>query len=130
MGRTKPQERGRLNLPRENDDETKPTQCSKNRRESIESFVVVFVAFLVFSLEAEGFVIPTGSMAPTLMGRHKEIVCPECGEVYTVNADCEVDSDGSAQPRAFESPGEPARIAASPPASTKLPATLATASTP
>ena len=95
MGRTKPQERGRLNLPRENDDETKPTQRSKNRRESIESFVVVFVAFLVFSLEAEGFVIPTGSMAPTLMGRHKEIVCPECGEVYTVNADCEVDSDGS-----------------------------------
>ena len=56
---------------------------------------MVFVAFLVFSLEAEGFVIPTGSMAPTLMGRHKEIVCPECGDVYTVNADCEVDSDGS-----------------------------------
>ena len=74
-------------------DEASPAQRSKNRRESIESFVVVFVAFLVFSLEAEGFVIPTGSMAPTLMGRHKEIVCPECGQVYTVNADCEVDSE-------------------------------------
>ena len=37
-------------------------------RESIESFVVVFLAFLLWSLEAEGFVIPTGSMAPTLMG--------------------------------------------------------------
>src|SRR5690349_20681170 len=66
-----------------------------NRRESVESFVVVFVAFLVLSLEAEGFVIPTGSMAPTLMGRHKEIICPECGYLYTVNADCEVDSNGS-----------------------------------
>jgi len=76
-------------------DEASPAQRRKNRRESIESFVVVFVAFLVFSLEAEGFVIPTGSMAPTLMGRHKEIVCPECGDVYTVNADCEVDSSGS-----------------------------------
>ena len=67
----------------------------RNRRESIESFVVVFVAFLLWSFEAEGFVIPTGSMAPTLMGRHKEIICPQCGYVYTVNADCEVDSNGS-----------------------------------
>jgi signal peptidase I len=46
------------------------------RRESIESFVVVFVAFLLWSLEAEGFVIPTGSMAPTLVGRHKDVTCP------------------------------------------------------
>ena len=74
-------------------DATKPK--SKSGRESIESFVVVFVAFLVWSLEAEGFVIPTGSMATTLMGRHKEIVCPQCGDVYTVNADREVDSSGS-----------------------------------
>ena len=41
----------------------------KSGRESIESFVVVFVAFLVWSLEAEGFVIPTGSMATTLDGQ-------------------------------------------------------------
>ncbi len=68
---------------------------SHSGRESIESFVVVFVAFLVWSLEAEGFVIPTGSMATTLLGRHKEINCPECGHVYTVNADREVDSAGS-----------------------------------
>jgi signal peptidase I len=68
---------------------------SKNGRESIESFVVVFVAFLVWSLEAEGFVVPTGSMAPTLMGRHKEIVCPECGYRYTVNADREVEPSGA-----------------------------------
>src|ERR1700733_15006378 len=66
----------------------------KSGRESIESFVVVFVSFLIWSLEAEGFVIPTGSMAPTLMGRHKEIVCPECGYTFTVNADREVDSTG------------------------------------
>src|SRR5580700_2885769 len=63
-------------------------------RESVESFVVVFLCFLIWSLEAEGFVIPTGSMAPTLMGRHKEIVCAQCGYVYTVNADREVESTG------------------------------------
>ena len=73
-----------------------PTRTGRSRsgRESIESFVVVFVSFLLWSLEAEGFVIPTGSMAPTLMGRHKEIDCPECGYTFTVNADREVDSSG------------------------------------
>ena len=50
-------------------------QKPKRGRESIESFVVVFLAFLIWSLEAEGFVIPTGSMAPTLLGRHQEIAC-------------------------------------------------------
>jgi signal peptidase I len=69
---------------------------SKSGRESIESFVVVFVSFLIWSLEAEGFVIPTGSMAPTLMGRHKEIVCPQCGYTYTVNAGGEVEPTGRA----------------------------------
>src|SRR5271167_866919 len=69
---------------------------AKSGRESIESFVVVFVSFLIWSLEAEGFVIPTGSMAPTLIGRHKEIVCPQCGYTYTVNADREVESSGRA----------------------------------
>ncbi len=64
---------------------------SRSGRESIESFVVVYLCFLIWSLEAEGFVIPTGSMAPTLMGRHKEIACPQCGYLFTVNADREVD---------------------------------------
>ncbi|MDG3002870.1 S26 family signal peptidase [Paludisphaera mucosa] len=67
----------------------------RNRRESIESFVVVVVGFLVWSFEAEGFVIPTGSMAPTLMGRHKEVVCPQCRWTYRVNADCEVEASGA-----------------------------------
>src|SRR5271157_900476 len=65
---------GRRESPGDVADEASPAQRSKNRRESIESFVVVFVAFLDFSLEAEGFVIPTGSMAPTLMGRHKALL--------------------------------------------------------
>jgi signal peptidase I len=49
------------------------------------------VAFLLWSLEAEGFVIPTGSMAPTLLGRHKEVTCRECGYAYAVDANREAE---------------------------------------
>ena len=63
-------------------------------RETIESIVIAFVAaFLVRTFEAEAFVIPTGSMAPTLMGRHKDVTCPECGYFYRVNASEEVDQE-------------------------------------
>jgi signal peptidase I len=79
---------------------TKPRLNMSGARESVESFVVVFLGFLVLGLEAEGFVIPTGSMAPTLMGRHKEVACPECGFVYTVNADNEVGASAPSRPEA------------------------------
>ena len=56
-------------------------------RETIESIVVAFVlAFLFRTFEAEAFVIPTGSMAPTLMGKHKDLTCPECRFPYQVSA--------------------------------------------
>jgi signal peptidase I len=61
-------------------------------RELIESVVIAFVlAFLFRTFEAEAFVIPTGSMATTLMGRHKDVICPECGYNYQVGASMEVD---------------------------------------
>ena len=72
----------------------RPRSNVSSGRESVESFVVVFLAFLVLGVEAEGFVIPTGSMAPTLMGRHKEVTCPQCGLVYAVNADAEPGESG------------------------------------
>jgi signal peptidase I len=60
-------------------------------RETIESVVIAFVlAFLFRTFEAEAFVIPTGSMAPTLMGRHKDVVCPRCGWAYQAGASEEV----------------------------------------
>jgi len=64
-------------------------------RETIESVVIAFVlAFLVRTFEAEAFVIPTGSMAPTLMGRHKDLACPKCGYEFQVSASEEVDPEG------------------------------------
>ncbi|HWE38289.1 MAG TPA: S26 family signal peptidase [Isosphaeraceae bacterium] len=64
----------------------------EGHRETIESIVVAFLlALLVRGFAAEAFVIPTGSMAPTLMGRHKQATCVECGEEFVVNAAEEVE---------------------------------------
>ncbi len=63
-------------------------------RETIESVAIAFVlAFLFRTFEAEAFVIPTGSMATTLMGRHKDVVCPMCGSKFEVSAVKEVDRE-------------------------------------
>ncbi len=65
-------------------DEAKPERISagswdRTVRETVESIVIAFVlAFLFRTFEAEAFVIPTGSMATTLMGRHLDIDCPKC----------------------------------------------------
>ena len=63
-------------------------------RETVESIVVAFVlAFLFRGFEAEAFVIPTGSMAPTLYGRHKESDCEQCGFHILIGASDEIDDD-------------------------------------
>ncbi|MEM6363930.1 MAG: S26 family signal peptidase, partial [Planctomycetota bacterium] len=49
-------------------------------RETVEAFVVAFILALLFrAFIAEAFVIPTGSMAPALMGAHKDLACQQCG---------------------------------------------------
>lgn len=65
-------------------------------RETVESIVVAFVlAFLFRTFIAEAFVIPTGSMAPTLFGRHKDVVCEQCGQAYEVGASVEMNDEGN-----------------------------------
>ena len=81
----------------------------EGHRETVEAIVVAFIlALLVRGFEAEAFVIPTGSMAPTLMGRHKEVTCPQCGHVYAVNASEEV--EGVAGDRLADSAGSTSGI--------------------
>src|SRR6188768_3820715 len=71
-----------------------PKAESYAMRETVESIVIAFVlAFLFRTFEAEAFVIPTGSMAPTLMGRHKDVDCPKCGHRYQVGASEEEPSE-------------------------------------
>ncbi len=63
-------------------------------RETVESVVVAFIlAFLFRAFVAEAFVIPTGSMAPTLMGAHKDTICEYCGAQYQSTASPEYDKD-------------------------------------
>ncbi len=64
-------------------------------RETVESIVVaIILAFLFRGFVAEAFVIPTGSMAPTLRGRHMDIDCPECGFQYNTGASMENIEEG------------------------------------
>ncbi len=74
-------------------------------RETVESIVVAFVlAFLFRTFEAEAFVIPTGSMSPSLQGRHKDVECTQCGYRFRTSASSEDPEDLArrAQFRSFE----------------------------
>ena len=51
--------------------------------DTIQSLIVAFaLAMSVRSFVTEGFVIPTGSMAPTLMGNHLRLTSPATGFTY------------------------------------------------
>jgi len=75
-----------------------PAKNSNNpnaSRETVESIAVaIILAFLFRGFVAEAFVIPTGSMAPTLRGRHMDIVCPQCDFEYNTGASMENEEDG------------------------------------
>src|SRR5688572_3458807 len=72
----------------------KPT-AAESIRETVDSIVIAFVlAFLFRTFEAEAFVIPTGSMALTLMGDHKDLNCAKCGYPYRVSASNESPNNG------------------------------------
>src|SRR5262249_28408310 len=49
--------------------------------------LVVIASFLGL----QGFVVPTGAMADTILGYHKQAVCPNCGTTFTVNASQEAE---------------------------------------
>jgi signal peptidase I len=62
----------------------------EGHRETVESIVVAIVLALLFrAFVAEAFVIPTGSMAPALMGAHKDLECQQCGQPFQVGASIE-----------------------------------------
>jgi hypothetical protein len=55
-------------------------------RETVETIVfVVVLVLLLKAFMAEAFVIPTGSMATTLLGYHRVVECPECGFRFPLN---------------------------------------------
>src|SRR5580700_10087808 len=65
-----------------------------NIKETIESILVAFIlAFIFRAFVVEAFVIPTGSMAPTLLGAHMRFRCPDCGYRFAVNYPTDSEGD-------------------------------------
>ena len=59
-------------------------------RETIESVIIAVVLALMFrAYEAEAFIIPTGSMAPSLQGQHVDFECEKWGCKYRAGASLE-----------------------------------------
>jgi len=55
-------------------------------RENLESIIIaVALAFMLRIFVVEAFKIPTGSMAPTLLGQHKSVKCPNCAWKFKTN---------------------------------------------
>jgi signal peptidase I len=72
-----------------------PAAKGRATRETVESIAVaVILAFLFRAFVAEAFVIPTGSMAPTLQGRHLDVACSKCGYRYRTGASVENEGRG------------------------------------
>lgn len=60
--------------------------AQSNVKETLEQILVAFIlAFIFRCFIVEAYVIPTGSMAPTLLGAHMNFRCPDCGWRWTVN---------------------------------------------
>lgn len=60
-------------------------------RENIESIAIaIALAFAIRYFVIEAFKIPTGSMAPTLLGEHKDVKCPNCGWFFYADRNTEI----------------------------------------
>lgn len=52
-------------------------------RHIAESLLMLAASVLIFrTFAAEGYLISTGSMAPTLLGYHKQVTCPTCSHQF------------------------------------------------
>src|SRR5690242_8066486 len=68
--------------------------------ETVEAMLVAFIlAFILRAFVVEAFVIPTGSMAPTLLGAHMRFHCDDCGYDWDVNFPASSDRDDISIPR-------------------------------
>ena len=57
-------------------------------RQGMEFLVGLVLAVLMFrTFEAEAYIVPSGSMAPTLLGNHRRLRCPACRCPFAVGAD-------------------------------------------
>jgi signal peptidase I len=65
-------------------------------KETLESILIAFIlAFIFRAFVVEAYVIPTGSMAPTLLGAHMRFTCTDCGYRFEANYSSPDDRGGS-----------------------------------
>jgi signal peptidase I len=58
------------------------------RRQTAEFLILLGIGILLLrTFAAEAYVVPTGSMAPTLLGFHKELTCPNCKFPFVIGMD-------------------------------------------
>ncbi|MBB6430986.1 S26 family signal peptidase [Algisphaera agarilytica] len=63
-----------------------PKSTDETIKETFESIVIAFIlAFIFRAYVVEAFIIPTGSMAPTLLGEHAALRCEQCGYDFAVD---------------------------------------------
>ncbi|HSI33130.1 MAG: S26 family signal peptidase [Phycisphaerae bacterium] len=78
--------------------------AAKGVKETVESILIAFILAFVFrAFVVEAFVIPTGSMAPTLAGAHMRWTCRECGYTFDVGWERPA-TTGDTDPPAFAGP--------------------------
>src|SRR5262249_18400927 len=57
-------------------------------RQTVEFLVMLPLCILLLrTFAAEAYIVPTGSMAPTLLGEHEEITCSNCGIRFALGLD-------------------------------------------
>ena len=105
-----------MTLTAGNDDLTAAASPLRQRtgfvRQVSESVIVLTVAVLAFRLfVAEGYLISTGSMAPSLLGYHKQVECPACHYRFATGVLVDEDetpaTSSSAQAQDLQGDGDP-----------------------
>jgi signal peptidase I len=56
-----------------------------------QALLTVILVFVLRFFAMEGFVVPTGAMAETIDGYHKDVTCPACGHPFAVNCSREAE---------------------------------------
>lgn len=77
------------------DSATPPRSCSPSRPAVEFLLALVMVVLVGRGFVAEAYIVPTGSMAPTLLGLHRQYDCPKCETKFVVGMD---ESGRSARP--------------------------------
>ena len=49
--------------------------------------VLLLGVLVARAFAAEAYIVPTGSMAPTLLGMHRDFLCPNCGKGFALGMD-------------------------------------------